>query len=79
MPSAGQPRKTLPASMGLPLKRDSPSLPGLGLTSKKPKMSQTFTPLGRPGDAERRGSPTVQVYLYEELAKDGMAMEVLLG
>ncbi|KAK2190119.1 hypothetical protein NP493_86g01019 [Ridgeia piscesae] len=33
-------------------------------------MSQTFTPLGRPGDAERRGSPTVQVYLYEELAKE---------
>jgi len=65
--------------MSLPLKRDSPSLPGLGLTSKKPKMSQTFTPLGRPGDAERRGSPTVQVYLYEELAKEGMATEVWLG
>ena len=64
--------------MSLPLKRDSPSFPGgLGLTAKKPKLSQTFTPLGRPSEAERRGSPTVQVYLYEELAKEGAANVVV--
>ena len=60
------PRKTLSS-----LKRDSSSLPGSSLLTKKPKLITTFTPLGRPSEADKRGSPTTQVYLYEELAAEG--------
>jgi len=40
---------------------------------KKPRIaSQTFAPLGRAIEADRRASPTTQVYLYEEIAAEGL-------
>ena len=54
----------------LSVKRDSPSVVGGSLLKKPKLLPQTFTPLGRP-DVERRGSPTTQIYIYEEIARDG--------
>lgn len=50
--------------------------PGLGggsslLGVKKPKLSQTFTPLGRPVDDRGRASPSTHIYHYDEIAKEG--------
>ena len=63
-------RKPGPPSV-LPPKRD----PGLGtslLGAKKPRPGgQTFTPLGRQADSDYRGSPTTQIYLYEDIATEG--------
>jgi len=55
------------------MKRDAGSASlGVGLVLKKPRIaSQTFTPLGRAIEADRRASPTTQVYLYEEIAAEG--------
>lgn len=47
---------------------------GVGPLVKKPRpVTQTFTPLGRPSETDYRGSPTTQVYLYEEIATEGDA------
>ncbi|ELT96897.1 hypothetical protein CAPTEDRAFT_224526 [Capitella teleta] len=73
-------RKTLGSSSTsgqLPAKREPPSAPGASLLKKPRLHHQTFTPLGR-GEAERRGSPTTQVYLYDELAKEVNSPENLL-
>ena len=71
--SVSQLRK-LPSAAGSSLKREAASAPsGIGLVIKKPRLaSQTFTPLGRVVEAERRASPTTQVYLYEEIAAEGV-------
>ena len=65
--------RKLPSAAGVSLKREAASVPsGLGLVLKKPRIaSQTFTPLGRAIEADRRASPTTQVYLYEEIAAEG--------
>ena len=66
--------RKLPSAAGVSLKREAASVPsGLGLVLKKPRIaSQTFTPLGRAIEADRRASPTTQVYLYEEIAAEGL-------
>jgi len=71
--SASQLRK-LPLAAGSSMKREAASAPsGISLVLKKPRLaSQTFTPLGRAIEADRRASPTTQVYLYEEIAAEGM-------
>ncbi|XP_048256851.1 integrator complex subunit 1-like [Haliotis rufescens] len=49
-----------------------------GLAPKKPKLGQTFMPLGRHGDVERKGSPATVVPLqFEETAIDVDPCEVL--
>jgi len=77
--SVGQLRK-LPSAAGSSLKREAASVPsGIGLVIKKPRIaSQTFTPLGRAVEADRRASPTTQVYLYEEIAAEGMTFHCVL-
>ena len=65
---SGQARK--PGGMGI--KRDSPSGPSLLPPKKLIKpLGQTFTPLGRPGDMAGRGSPTIQICMYDEIAAEG--------
>lgn len=56
-------------------KREAGPVPlGVGPLVKKPRpVAQTFTPLGRPSETDYRGSPTTQVYLYEEIATEGDA------
>lgn len=60
---------------GVSLKREPASVPaGLGHVLKKTRIApQTFTPLGRAIEADRRASPTTQVYLYEEIAAEGLS------
>jgi len=72
--SMTQLRKLPTAAGGSSLKREGSSAPsGISLVLKKPRLaSQTFTPLGRAVEAERRASPTTQVYLYEEIAAEGL-------
>lgn len=57
-------------------KRESTSLLTPAAAIKKPKIlsqTQTFTPLGRPADTERRLSPAPAVSsLFEEAAIEGM-------
>lgn len=64
-------RKPGQSSCSLAFKREvGPT--AVGPATKKPRPSvHSFTPLGRPGDSEYRGSPTTQVYLYEEIANEG--------
>jgi len=64
----------LPSAASASLKREAASSPaGISLVLKKPRLvSQTFTPLGRAIEADRRASPTTQVYLYEEIAAEGL-------
>jgi len=66
--------RKLPLSGGSSMKREGASAPsGISLVLKKPRLaSQTFTPLGRAVEADRRASPTTQVYLYEEIAAEGL-------
>jgi len=73
--SSSQLRK-LPGAVGSSLKREAASpASGIGLVLKKPRLaSQTFTPLGRAIEADRRASPTTQVYLYEEIATEGLVL-----
>jgi len=72
--------RKLPLTTGSSLKREASSAPsGIGLALKKPRVaSQTFTPLGRATEADRRASPTTQVYLYEEIAAEGLPFLVIL-
>ena len=67
-------RKLPSSGAGISLKREAASVPsGIGLVLKKPRIaSQTFAPLGRAIEADRRASPTTQVYLYEEIAAEGL-------
>ncbi|XP_064607195.1 integrator complex subunit 1-like [Liolophura sinensis] len=54
-------------------KREAPGTSGLGLAPKRPKLlgqGQTFTPLGRSSEVERRGSPSLQTLQFEESAID---------
>jgi len=75
--ASSQPRKVAPTHGVAPVlpavKREASSAPAAAtLVAKKPRLaSQTFTPLGRSSEVERRGSPTTQVYLYEEIATEG--------
>ncbi len=69
---AGVTRKVpLPTISGI--KRETPpGSSGSGLAAKKPKLgSQTFTPLGRPIETDRKSSPTFQQFQYDEIAKEG--------
>lgn len=53
-------------------KRDLSSNLGSNLLAKKPRLQLGgYTQLGRSTDGERRGSPSVQTYLFEENAKEG--------
>ncbi|KAK7113352.1 integrator complex subunit 1-like isoform X2 [Littorina saxatilis] len=82
-PSSPQPvaRKLI----GAGAKRDASALGASGLVAKKPKVSQTFTPLGRSAmEPERRGSPgpafsqaQVQLMAFEEAAIDVEPSELL--
>jgi len=66
--------RKLPSAAGSSVKREASSASsGISLVLKKPRLaSQTFTPLGRVVEADRRASPTTQVYLYEEIAAEGL-------
>jgi len=70
--------RKLPSAAGSSMKREGASAPsGISLVLKKPRLaSQTFTPLGRAVEADRRASPTTQVYLYEEIAAEGLKLLV---
>lgn len=65
----------LGSSSAMGFKREAGPVPlGVGPLVKKPRpVAQTFTPLGRPSETDYRGSPTTQVYLYEEIATEGDA------
>jgi len=70
--SVSQLRK-LPLAAGSSMKREASAPSGIGLVIKKPRIaSQMFTALGRAVEADRRASPTTQVYLYEEIAAEGV-------
>jgi len=71
--------RKLPSAAGISLKREAASVPsGIGLVLKKPRLaSQTFTPLGRAIESDRRASPTTQVYLYEEIAAEGLTSGII--
>ncbi|KAK2152727.1 hypothetical protein LSH36_320g00001 [Paralvinella palmiformis] len=68
---SAQPVRKAPAQSSTPTKREAPITTTSTLVLKKPKLgTSTFTPLGRHDVIEKRASPTVQVYLYEEIAKE---------
>ncbi|KAK3607441.1 hypothetical protein CHS0354_035142 [Potamilus streckersoni] len=63
------------------IKRESSSILSASLAPKKPKLQtqgQTFTPLGRPGETERRASPAPSVnFLFEESAVEVDPVDIL--